>query len=171
MSTQAVPASKIPEIKSSAHKLIDVRSPGEYASVHVEGAELHPLDKLDAQAFCREHGTDAPVYILCQSGKRAEMAAEKLTAAGHQATFVIQGGTQSAIASGVECVRGKGTISIERQVRIVAGLLVLIGTLLGVLVHSAFFIVPAFVGAGLTFAGVTDTCGMAMMLGKCPWNQ
>jgi len=171
MSFTTVSASTIPQILSEKKHLIDVRSPGEFKSVHVTGAELHPLDKLDAAAFCNTHGTETPVYILCQSGKRASMAAEQLQAAGHQAVFVVEGGTQAAIGCGVEVERGQGSISIERQVRIVAGLLVLAGTLLGYLIHPALLTVPAFVGAGLAFAGITDACGMALILGKCPWNK
>jgi len=67
--------------------------------------------------------------------------------------------------------RGKRTISLERQVRIAAGSLVLLGAVLSLLVHPYFIGLAAFVGAGLVFAGVTDTCGMAMCLARMPWNQ
>lgn len=171
MPISTISADTIPSLLEAKKRLIDVRTPGEYKSAHVVGAELMPLDALDASAFCEKHGKDTPVYILCQSGKRASMAAEKLAAAGHTATYVVDGGTQAAVKAGVAVERGKGSISIERQVRIAAGLLVFIGTALGYFVHPAMFIIPAFVGAGLTFAGITDTCGMALLLGKCPWNQ
>lgn len=171
MSTQTIEASTLPEIMTAGGTVIDVRTPAEFKSAHVIGAELHPLDKLDATAYCQGSATDKPVYILCQSGKRANMAAQKLAAAGHTQAIVVEGGTEAAIKAGLDIAYGRKAISIERQVRIVAGLLVLSGTLAGVFLHSGFLIVPGFVGTGLAFAGISDTCGMAMALGKCPWNQ
>jgi len=171
MSTHTIKASTLAEIIAGGGTVIDVRTPGEFKSAHVIGATLQPLDQLDAATYCQSEGTDTPVYILCQSGKRASIAAKQLTAAGHVQAIVVEGGTLAAIDAGLEIAYGKGAISIERQVRIAAGLLVLSGTLAGVFLHSAFLIVPGFVGAGLAFAGLTDSCGMAMVLGKCPWNQ
>jgi len=84
---------------------------------------------------------------------------------------VVEGGTNAWIAAGLPVIRGRKTISIERQVRIGAGSLVVIGTGLGRFVHPAFYILAAFVGAGLVFAGVTDICGMANVLAKAPWNR
>jgi hypothetical protein len=83
----------------------------------------------------------------------------------------VEGGTQACESSGVPVVRGKKAISLERQVRIAAGSLVLTGVTLGWLVHPGFFGLSAFVGAGLVFAGITDTCGMGMLLARMPWNQ
>ena len=83
----------------------------------------------------------------------------------------VEGGTAAWEAAGLPVVRGKKTISLERQVRIAAGVLVLVGSALGYFVHPYFIGVAAFVGAGLTFAGVTDTCGMGMLLARMPWNQ
>lgn len=171
MSHKTIEPSHLTQLIEQNALVIDVRTPAEFKSVHVEGAELLPLDSFDAALLCQKHGHDTPVYILCQSGKRATMAAQKLTAEGHQAVHVVEGGTESAIQTGITVIRGKGTISIERQVRIAAGALVFMGTLLGLYVHSGFFGLPAFVGAGLVFAGITDTCGMGMMLAKMPWNQ
>ena len=96
------------------------------------------------------------------------MAAEKLD--GHPRIVVVEGGTEAWVDSGLPVVRGKKAVSLERQVRIAAGALVLIGSIL-TLVNSYFLVLPAFVGAGLVFAGVTDTCGMGMLLAKMPWNQ
>ena len=171
MSTQSIKASTLAEIIAAGGTVIDVRTPAEFKSAHVVGAALQPLDRLDAAAYCQSKGTNTAVYILCQSGKRASIAAEQLTAAGHIQAIVVEGGTLAAIDAGLDIAYGKGAISIERQVRIAAGLLVFCGTLAGVFLHSACLIVPGFVGAGLAFAGLTDTCGMAMALGKCPWNQ
>jgi rhodanese-related sulfurtransferase len=171
MSIQTIEPSALPEIIAAGGTVIDVRTPAEYKSAHVVGTTLHPLDQLNAAAYCQNTDTDKPIYILCQSGKRASMAAQQLSAAGHTQAIVVDGGTLAAIDAGLDIAYGKGAISIERQVRIAAGLLVLGGTLAGVFIHSAFLIIPGFVGTGLAFAGITDTCGMAMALAKCPWNQ
>ena len=171
MSPQTITASELPPLLVNQSTVIDVRTPAEFKAAHVNGAQLHPLDSLDPVAFCKAHGTDEPVYLLCQSGKRASMAADRLIQAGHKNIIVVEGGTAAAIEHGLDIAYGKGAISIERQVRIAAGLLVLAGTLAGAFIHPALLIVPGFVGAGLAFAGITDTCGMAMALAKCPWNQ
>lgn len=162
---------KLPEILSNGYTVIDVRTPKEFQAAHVAGAESIPLDQLNGEQFCGQYGDGFPVYILCQSGKRAATAAERLIKAGHKNVTVIEGGTNAAIDAQVEVEYGKGAISLERQVRIAAGTLVFIGTLLGFFVHAGFLALPAFVGAGLVFAGITDTCGMGMMLAKCPWNR
>lgn len=171
MKIKSVPAQQLPQIIKDEHVLIDVRTPAEYRAEHVEGAELHPLDKLDAEALCRQHNPAKPLYILCQSGKRASMAAEKLSASGHENVYVIEGGTNAAKAVNVKIVRGKGAISIERQVRIGAGALVVAGCIAGLFIHAWFFAVPIFVGSGLVFAGVTDFCGMGILLAKMHWNS
>jgi len=171
MNIVIISARQLPEIFSNGYTVIDVRTPKEFQAAHVAGAESVPLDGLNGEQFCGKYGDGFPVYILCQSGKRATMAAERLIKAGHKNVNVIEGGTSAAIDAHIEVEYGKGTISIERQVRIAAGALVFVGSLLGLFVHGGFFALPAFVGAGLVFAGVTDTCGMGMMLTKCPWNQ
>ncbi|MEM8867316.1 MAG: rhodanese-like domain-containing protein [Verrucomicrobiota bacterium] len=163
--------SELPRLIDADEALIDVRTPAEFKAAHVNGATLLPLNEFDAAAYCEAHGKEKAVYILCQSGKRAEMAAEKLSAAGHQEPVVIEGGTAAAIASGIDVVRGAEHVSIERQVRIAAGTLVFTGTLAGIFIHSGFLALPAFVGAGLAFAGITDTCGMGAILAKMPWNR
>ncbi len=171
MSFETITAAQLPALLTEGHTVIDVRSPSEYRAEHVAGAELNPLDKIDAEDFCAHNDPGFPVYILCQSGKRASMAAQKLVAAGHQSVYVVEGGTDAAKDAGVEIEYGKGSISIERQVRIAAGSLVVIGVILGLTTHSGFFGISAFVGAGLVFAGITDTCGMGLMLAKMPWNR
>ncbi len=152
--------------------LIDVRTPAEFREVHVRGARLIPLDQLTEQqvrATRPAHAT-GPTLVLCKGGGRATKAAEQLRAAGHDAV-VVEGGTNACVAAGLSCERGKQTISLERQVRITAGSLVFVGTVLGVTVSPWLLILPAFVGAGLVFAGITDTCGMGMALAKMPWNR
>lgn len=171
MSPKTITPRELPQLFVNQSTVIDVRTPGEFNAAHVNGAQLQPLDQLDAAAFCQAYGTENPVYVLCQSGKRACIAAEKLTSAGHSNVIVVEGGTAAAIEHGLDINYGKGGISIERQVRIGAGLMVFIGTLLGLFVHRGFFALPAVAGAGLTFAGITDTCGMGMLLAKMPWNR
>lgn len=154
-------------------ELIDVRTPAEFRELHVSGARNVPLDRLDPQALRSETkaGFTAPLYVICRSGSRGKQACEKLTAAGWTDVVNVEGGTLACEAAGVPVVRGKKTISLERQVRIAAGSLVLLGAALAWTVHPYFIGLSAFVGAGLVFAGVTDTCGMAMMLARMPWNQ
>lgn len=155
-------------------RLIDVRTPPEYAEVHADGAELFPLDGLDPKAImAAKNGESAdPLYVLCRSGSRAAKAVERFSAAGFPNVVSVEGGTQAWEQAGLPVVRGTAkVISLERQVRIGAGSLVLLGTALGFLVHPAFFGLSAFVGVGLVFAGVTDWCGMGLLLAKLPWNR
>jgi len=151
-------------------QVIDVRTPAEYGEMHAEIAHLIPLDTLDAERFLETH-EGAPVYVFCRTGSRAKLACQKLERAGHENAVVVEGGVTAWEQAGLPVVRGKRAISLERQVRIVAGALVLLGTTVGLLIHPAFLAVPAFVGAGLIFAGVTDWCGMALLLAKLPWNR
>ena len=154
--------------------LIDVRSPAEYAEVHAEGAKLIPLDVLHPKAVMsdRNGSADAPLFVICKTGGRSAKAVEKFHAAGFTNVISIEGGTDAWVRAGLPVVRGGTmTISLERQVRIAAGLLVLVGLALGWTIHPALFALSAFVGAGLVFAGVTDSCGMGMLLAKMPWNN
>ena len=153
--------------------LIDVRTPAEFREMHVATARNVPLDRLDPAALRRETsaGFGKPLYVICQKGGRGKQACEKLTAAGWTDVVNVEGGTLACESAGVPMVRGKKTISLERQVRIAAGALVLTGAVLALTVHPYFVGLSAFVGAGLMFAGITDTCGMAMCLARMPWNQ
>jgi rhodanese-related sulfurtransferase len=152
--------------------LIDVRTPAEFQELHVAFARNVPLDRLDPQAIQREtRRADAPLYVVCRSGNRSQQACEKLRAAGLTNVINVEGGTLACEAAGLPVVRGKKAVALERQVRIAAGALVLIGSALGFFVHPYFIGLAAFVGAGLVFAGITDTCGMAMLLARMPWNQ
>ena len=156
-----------------AVELIDVRTPAEFREVHAGLARNIPLDSLDPKAVmeARNGSRHEPLYIICRSGSRAKKACEAFVAAGCSNVVSVQGGTQAWEQAGLSVVRGKNTMGLERQVRIVAGLLVLIGVVLGLLVHPGFIGISAFVGAGLVFAGITDHCGMAMLLAKMPWNR
>jgi rhodanese-related sulfurtransferase len=150
-------------------ELIDVRTPAEFEEVHVTFARNVPLDRLDPQAL--EGGRNGrPLYVICRSGSRSKQACEKLAAAGLNVVSV-EGGTLAWETAGLPVVRGRKAISLERQVRIAAGALVLVGSVLALRVHPWWALLPAFVGGGLVFAGVTDRCGMAMLLARMPWNQ
>jgi rhodanese-related sulfurtransferase len=159
--------------KNGQVELIDVRTPVEYRELHVAAARNVPLHKLDPVALMqiRNGSKDAPLYLICRSGSRGRQACEKFLAAGFPNVVNVEGGTLAWAECGLPVVRGKKAISLERQVRIAAGLLVLLGSLLGWLVHPAFVGLAAFVGAGLVFAGITDTCGMGLLLARMPWNQ
>lgn len=156
-----------------AVRLIDVRTPAEFRAAHVPFAENRPLESLDPAAVVRacNGASSGPLYVICQKGGRGANACLKLTAAGLAQVVNVEGGTAAWEAAGLPVVRGKQTISLERQVRIAAGLLVLVGSALGYFVHPYWIGLAAFVGAGLTFAGITDTCGMGMLLARMPWNQ
>jgi rhodanese-related sulfurtransferase len=154
-------------------ELIDVRTPAEFRSAHVEFARNVALDQLDPAAVMnvRNGNRDQPLYIVCQSGTRGEMARSRFAAAGYANVINVEGGTQACIAAGLPIVRGGQMMSLERQVRIAAGSLVLLGVLLSLLVHPWLIGLSAFVGAGLVFAGITDTCGMGLLLARMPWNR
>lgn len=149
---------------------VDVRTPVEHREVSMDGSRLVPLDELDAGRLAVELG-GRKVVVVCRSGNRAKVAAAKLRAAGVGEVAVLDGGMQAWEAAGLPVVRGAKGISLERQVRIAAGLMVLAGVVLGVWVHPWFYGVSAFVGAGLIFAGVTDWCGMGLLLARAPWNR
>jgi rhodanese-related sulfurtransferase len=151
--------------------LLDVRTPAEFRAAHLSRAQLIPLDQLDASAFAASHGSDRECVVICQGGARARKAAGQLSTAGMNRVEVLEGGINAWIQAGGPVERGAKAISIERQVRIAAGTLVLIGTILGALVDAAFYALSAFIGAGLIFAGITDWCGMGLLLAKAPWNQ
>lgn len=174
------PADLRAQLSAGPLHLVDVRTGAEYRSQRVRGAAHIPLDTLtpEAVAASRPAGAAGPACILCKGGTRAAMAARKLRAAGIPCV-VVAGGTDACAAAGLplECDEtGPGAakscaLPLERQVFLIAGLLVLAGALLGWRVHPGFYGLCAFVGAGLSVAGATGFCGMALVLGRCPWNK
>ncbi len=158
-------------LKVAGIRVLDVRTPGEFESVHIRGAYNVPLDTLgEHSAEIQAHVSD-PVVLVCQSGQRARKAEQALKEAGMSNLHVLDGGMAGWLASGQGVVRGRRRMSLERQVRIVAGGLAATGGVLAVSVNPTFGLVSAFVGSGLVFAGVTDTCGMAMVLSRLPYNR
>lgn len=152
-------------------ELLDVRTPAEFREVHVEFAENVPLDQLDVSRLLAGRDASQPLYVICRSGSRGKQACQKFLAAGHLNVVNVEGGTQAWDQAGLPVVRGQKAISLERQVRVAAGLLVLIGAGLGAFVSPYWIGLAAFVGAGLVFAGMTDTCGMGLLLARMPWNR
>jgi rhodanese-related sulfurtransferase len=175
MNVPTITPRELDELRRRGHavELIDVRTPAEYREVHAEPARLVPPDCLNPEAIMRARsGSEGdPLYTICRSGSRGRQAAEKFHAAGFTNVVNVEGGTLAWAQAGLPVVRGRKTISLERQVRIAAGSLVVFGTVLGAFVHPGFLGLAAFVGAGLIFAGVTDTCGMGMLLARMPWNR
>ena len=151
-------------------RLLDVRTPGEYETAHIPGAYNVPLDGLGEHA--REiRGVSDPVILICQSGQRARVADEALRQSGMANLHVLDGGVNGWIAAGQPVVRGAQRLSLERQVRVVAGALASVGGVLALLVNPWFALLPSLVGAGLVFAGITNTCGMALLLSRLPYNR
>jgi rhodanese-related sulfurtransferase len=164
------PAALAELCKQRSIKLIDVRTPGEFEQLHAQGATNIPLDEFDAAAALS--GCDDALYVICRAGNRAQKACEKLVAANPGVRIVnVDGGTLAWEGAGLPVVRGRKRMSLDRQVRIGAGSLVILSILLSIFVHSGFIGLAGLVGAGLVLAGMTDWCGMGMVLGKMPWNR
>ncbi len=161
-------------ISAGTADVLDVRTGAEFRALRVRGSRNVPLDAVTAEAARagRPAAATGPTYLLCKGGGRARMAAAKLRAAG-VACVVVTGGTDACAKAGIAVERDAGAHgwSLDRQVRLIAGALVLAGTALGAFVHPLGYGLAAFVGAGLTFAGATDICGMALVLGRCRWNR
>lgn len=149
---------------------LDVREPAEVAAEWIPGLRPAPLSALDSHLGSLT--VSEPVFVVCRSGQRAATAALRLKERGHQDVRVLQGGLLAWQAAGLAVERGPSRVwSLERQVRFAAGSLVVLGILLAAVVDPAFVVLSGFVGAGLVFSAVTDTCGMAMVLARMPWNQ
>jgi rhodanese-related sulfurtransferase len=150
--------------------LVDVREYAEFAGGRVSGAKLVPLGELEKRHSELDH--TKPVYVMCRTGRRSGEAQKKLKALGFTNVINVTGGFEAWKKEDLPFERdAKAPWALERQVRFAAGSLVLLGVVLTVLVHPYLIVVPAFIGAGLVFAGATDWCGMAMILAKMPWNR
>ncbi|KPC85397.1 transporter [Streptomyces sp. NRRL WC-3753] len=165
------------EARTRLHELtvIDVRTPGEYAGGHLPGALNIPLDQIQRALPDIRHVTDrGDVLVVCASGARSENACKILAENGITAA-TLSGGTSAWAADGHELHRPQGasrtTWGMERQVRLTAGVIVLLGLLLALVVHPAFQLISAGIAAGLVFSALTNTCGMAAMLAKLPHNR
>jgi rhodanese-related sulfurtransferase len=148
---------------------VDVRSATEYASGHVPGAVNIPLDEIENRTA--DLSSDRPIALICQMGQRARMAATLLEPCQLD-VLAVEGGTKAWKDAELPIVASlKARWSLERQVRLAAGILVLAGSVLAALVTPYCLILTGFGGAGLTLAGLTDICPMAMLLSRLPWNR
>ncbi|OYP37495.1 rhodanese-like domain-containing protein [Rhodopirellula sp. MGV] len=172
---ETITVSKLAELDAqNGVELIDVRTPVEFREVHATKAVNVPLDELNPTAVMRsrQQTGNHPLYVICRSGNRSGKACQKFVDAGFANVVNVEGGTTAWDAAGLPVERGKRAISLERQVRICAGLIAFVGSALALATGNVYWAgIPAFIGAGLTFAGVTDTCGMGMILAKMPWNR
>ena len=151
-------------------RLIDVRTPGEFASAHIPGSRNVPLDLLrDHRGELTAHHDD-PIVLVCASGTRADEARTALETAGLDRLSVLDGGVTGWETGGGPMNRGKGTWAMERQVRLVAGMLVLTGVAASIAYEPLKWI-AGFVGAGLSVAALTNTCAMSRVLGLLPHNR
>jgi rhodanese-related sulfurtransferase len=150
-------------------RILDVRTGAEFESVHIPGSFNVPLDLL-GEHVKEVAGLDRPVILVCQSGNRATTAQSKLDAAGKRNLRVLEGGIGAWQTAGGEVVKGDEKWSLERQVRGVAGSIVLASILTSVTFPRARFVAGA-VGAGLAFSAVSNTCAMGMLLAKLPYNR
>ncbi len=173
MSVATITAKELHDAIKTGRKvqLIDVRTPAEFREIHAATAVNFPLEAFSPGDVLAQNPGPEPLYVICRSGSRGRQACEKLQAAGCMNVINVEGGTLAWDQAGLPVVRGRRTISLERQVRICAGFMALTGGVLAMLVHPWFAGLSAFVGAGLMFAGITDTCGMALILARMPWNQ
>jgi rhodanese-related sulfurtransferase len=150
--------------------VIDVRTGAELAAEAVPGARHIPLDELPAR-IDELRALAGPKLLICRSGARAEQARLLLAEHGITDACVVTGGIQAWAEAGGVVVRNTRRLSLERQVRIAAGFLVVLGVGLGYALHPALHLLALFVGSGLVFAGLTDRCGMALVLARMPWNR
>lgn len=158
------------ELKKGNATLVDVREYTEFAGGRVNGAKLVPLGEIEKRH--RELDHTHTVYVMCRSGRRSSEAQKRLKSLGFQNVVNVRGGFEAWKAEDLPFEKDeKAPWALERQVRFVAGLLVLAGVLLSIFVHPYFIVLAGFVGAGLTFAGATDWCGMGLLLAKMPWNR
>jgi rhodanese-related sulfurtransferase len=151
-------------------QLVDVRSPSEYGTGHLAGSLNIPLEQIESRLD--EFG-NYPIVLICKTGKRARMAAGLLRTCREDINIsVLGGGTDAWTKAGYALVRNvSARWSLERQVRLGAGAIVLAGAILGLMLNPHWIYLSAFVGLGLSVAGLTDFCPMALLLGKMPWNR
>jgi rhodanese-related sulfurtransferase len=152
--------------------LVDIREPAEHARENIAGSRLVPLSGLDAHDFSADCAKVPAVIFHCQSGNRTKANLSRLTGCGAREVYLLEGGLTGwkAAGLGTRLDRSK-PIELQRQVMIVAGSIVLIGAALALMASPWFIGLSAFVGAGLTFAGITGWCGMAKLLARMPWNR
>lgn len=153
-----------------ATRLIDVRTGAEFETAHIPGSYNVPLDTLGEHRDELARRLDGPVVLICRSGNRATQAQQRLAEAGMSNLKVLDGGMLAWERAGQDVVRGREKWELERQVRLVAGALVLASIVASIWFPAARY-VAGFVGAGLTFAALSNTCAMGVLLSKLPYNR
>ncbi len=166
-----LPAEARSLIENDPHvKLLDVRSALEFSQARIKDSINVPIDMLSSKI--NELSQSGQKYIvLCRTGNRSPMAADMLIESGIQGVRVMEGGITRWQKEGIPVIKGEGGISLERQVRAAAGLLVFCGIILSWLAHWSFILISLFVSCGLIYAGLTDNCLMGMLLMKLPYNK
>lgn len=169
MSLPHVSPAKAKELIDRGAVLVDIREIDEHARSRIPAARHAPLSGLGKL----ELGAEASAVIFhCRSGNRTAGNAARLAHCTDYDAFILDGGIDAWKNAGLPVVENKNQpIEIMRQVQIAAGSLVFAGTALGALIHPGFYAIPAFVGAGLVFAGVSGSCMMARLLAFAPWNR
>ncbi|MBB3017459.1 rhodanese-related sulfurtransferase [Microvirga lupini] len=168
MSLTTISPQKAKELIAQGAVLIDVREADEHARERIPGARHQALSRLNGSL---PTGNEAVIFH-CRSGNRTASHADRLAAAAPCEAYVLEGGIEAWKRAGLPVSRDRRQpIELQRQVQITAGSLVGIGVLLGTLVHPGFYALAGFVGAGLVFAGISGTCGMARVLKLAPWNR
>lgn len=166
MTCKTISAAEARDLLNRGGRLIDIRARDEFARAHLPGAENRPLDSLSRVPHC------GPVVFHCRSGTRTAHNAARLAEAASGEAYILEGGLDGWRKAGLPVEEDRGApLEIMRQVQIAAGTLVLAGIALGLLVAPAWFALSAFVGAGLTLAGLSGWCGMANLLAAMPWNR
>ncbi|HSE08739.1 MAG TPA: rhodanese-like domain-containing protein [Nocardioidaceae bacterium] len=153
-----------------APRVLDVRTPAEFETSHIPGSYNVPLDSLREHRDELRRHLDEDVVLVCRSGARAAQAEKALAEVGLPGLRVLEGGMVAWESAGAPVNRGKQTWELERQVRLVAGGLVL-SSILGSTIVPELKWVAGFVGGGLTFAALSNTCAMGLLLAKMPWNK
>jgi len=151
--------------------IIDVRSAAEFESVHIRGSYNVPLPLLSEHTDELAARLGSRVVLVCQSGARAEQARQRLGGSGITTAYVLTGGVPGFAAAGGDVVKGKDRWDLERQVRLAAGSLVVLGLAGGKFVYPRVRTLAGVIGAGLTFSAATNTCAMGRALSAMPWNK
>lgn len=160
----------ISEIKNKNSVIIDVRNFDEFSIESIPQSKNIPLSQIEA-GHHHEIPKDEKVFLICQSGMRSSRACQILKASGFDQVISIEGGINHLHKKSDMVIKKLNTISIMRQVQIVAGFLILLGVILSHFINPYFIFLSGFVGAGLLFAGLSGFCGMAILLEKMPWNK
>jgi rhodanese-related sulfurtransferase len=170
---QSTSASQLSEaMAADSVAIIDVRTPAEFETIKIAGSINLPLDRMKPAEVMARFGSDAVIYCICQTGTRSQLAASRLRNAGMQHVINVDGGTNAWVAAGYPVESGpRNVMSLDRQMRITAGAFIVTGIVTGAFASPAGYWFSAAIGAGLVYAGLSNTCGMTAVLAKMPWNQ